>query len=135
MADKKIGSHTYRVEKMPATEATRNLIRLTKLVGPGISKLSAVMSKSEDVRDAAALVAIVDILMGSDADDLTKFLVEIAEKAEVKDGGGYMSVIYDIHPADLVEAFQLVAFVLQVNYRDFFAGKLAGLMSAVKPAA
>lgn len=135
MAEKKIGSQTFRVEKMPATDATRNLIRLTKIVGPGITNLSAVMSKSEDVRDAAAIAAIVDILMSSDPDSLTNFIVEIAEKAQVKDGGGYIDVIYDFHLADLVEAFQLVAFVLQVNYRDFFAGKLAGLMSAVKPAA
>lgn len=130
MAEKKIGSRTYRAEKMPATEATRNLIVLTKIVGPGMAALTKALSQAEEKRDMAALEAVAAILMNSNADDLTAFVVEMAEKAQVKENGGsYESVIFDLHMSDLVEAFQVVAFVLQVNYASFFGGKLGGLIS------
>lgn len=132
MAEKTIGGSVFQVEKMPATDATRNLIKLTKILGPGLSRLSEVLSQSGGDRDTAALGAISEILMRSDADELTSFIVQIAETARVKDGSGFMNVIYDIHLTDLSNAFELVAFVLQVNYRDFFAGKVAEAIKSAK---
>ncbi|HEY8358693.1 MAG TPA: hypothetical protein VIL30_14640 [Ramlibacter sp.] len=130
MPEKKIGSRTYKVEKLPATEATRTLLKLTKIIGPALPKLSAAIA-DKDGQDGAALEAIAELLMFSDADGLTKFLVEIAEHAEVQTdkGGSYDPVVYDLVP-DLMEGFQLVAFVLQVQYRDFFGGKLGSVLSA-----
>lgn len=135
MPEKKIGSRTYRAEKMPATEGTRKLIKLTKMLGPALPKLSSIMNESENERDAKALSAISDLLMASDADELTDFIVSIAEKAEVKDGSVYDGVIYDLHLSDLGEAFQVVAFVLQVNYRDFFGGKMGNILKATTKSA
>ena len=130
MAEKKIGSRTFRAEKMPATEATRNLVVLTKIVGPGMAALTKALSQAEGERDSAALEAVAAILMNSNADDLTQFVVSMAERAQVKENGGsYESVIYDLHFDDLLEAFQVVAFVLQVNYAGFFGGKLGGLIN------
>lgn len=130
MAEKKIGTRTFRAEKMPATEATRNLVRLTKIVGPGMAALTQALTQDEAKRDGAALEAIAAVLMNSDADTLTAFVVEMAEKAQVKENGGsYESVIYDMHFDDLLEAFQVAAFVLQVNYASFFGGKLGGLIN------
>lgn len=129
MPEKKIGTRTYRAEKMPATAATRNLIRLTKIVGPGLSKLQSALTGDGG---SSALAAVSDVLSESGADDLTAFIVEIAEAAQVKENGGsYDQVIYDLHFADnLIEAFQVVAFVLQVNYRDFFGAKLGSVLKA-----
>lgn len=135
MAEKTIGGSVFQVEKMPATEATRNLIKLTKILGPGLSRLSDLLSQSGGERDAAAMSAISEILMRSDAEELTAFIVQLAETARVKEGGSFMNVIYDIHLTDLSQAFELVAFVLQVNYRDFFAGKVAAALSAAKQTA
>jgi tail assembly chaperone len=132
MPEKKIGSRTYKVEKLPATESTRTLLRLTKIIGPALPKLSEAIADDRDT--GTALAAVADLLMNSDADKLTDFLVEIAEHAEVQTerGGSYDPVIYDLIP-DLMEGFQLVAFVLQVQYRDFFGGKLGNALSAKKP--
>ncbi|MCO5085156.1 MAG: hypothetical protein M9955_26280 [Rhizobiaceae bacterium] len=137
MPEKKIGTRTYRAEKMPATTATRNLIRLTKIVGPGMTDLAKTIAAADDAtRGHAALAAIADILQSSTADELTAFLVEMAELAQVKENGGsYEGVIYDMHFAnDLLEAFQVVAFVLQVNYRDFFGAKLGSVLKASQAA-
>jgi hypothetical protein len=130
MPEKKIGERTYKVEKMAATEATRTLLRLTKIIGPALPKLSAAIA-GKDGQDGAALEAIAELLVHADADGLTNFLVEVAEKAEVKldKGGSYDPVVFDLVP-DLMEGFQLVAFVLQVQYRDFFGGKLGSVLSA-----
>lgn len=137
MAEKKIGTRTFRAEKMPATEATRNLVRLTKIAGPGMAALTKALAEGEAKRDGVALSAISEVLMKSDANTLTDFVVEMAEKAQVKENGGsYESVIYDIHFDDLLEAFQVTAFVLQVNYAGFFGGKLGSLIKqAAKDAA
>ena len=137
MAEKKIGSRTFSASKMPASEGFRNLTRLTKLIGPGLPKLAGIMNGSNDVRDMQALEGIVDILVASDPDELTAFVIEIAEKAEIQAAKGvdYEPVIFDHHFDDLGEALQVTAFVLQVNYADFFGGKLGGaLRSADKHA-
>lgn len=126
MPEQKIGSRTFRAEKMPATEATRNLVRLTKIIGPAMPAFAGAVAGEIGT---TALTAASAALMKADADDLTSFLVEIAEKAEVKENAAYERVIYDVHFDDLLEAFQVVAFVLQVNYRDFFGGKLGTIIS------
>src|SRR5690606_18774890 len=97
------------------------LVRLTKIIGPAMPALAGAVAGDVGPQ---ALSAVASTLMKADADDLTSFIVEIAEKAEVKESAVYERVIYDVHFDDLLEAFQVVAFVLQVNYRDFFGGKL-----------
>lgn len=126
MPEVKIGTRTFRAEKMPATEATRNLIRLTKIIGPAMPALAGAVAGDTGPN---ALSAIASALIAADDKDLTSFIVELAEKAEVKEGAAYERVIYDVHFDDLLEAFQVVAFVLQVNYRDFFGGKLGTLIN------
>lgn len=126
MPEMKIGSRTFRAEKMPATEATRNLVRLTKIIGPAMPGLAGAVAGDVGPQ---ALSTIASTLLKTDANELTSFIVELAEKAEVKEGAAYERVIYDIHFDDLLEAFQVVAFVLQVNYRDFFGGKLGTLIN------
>lgn len=129
MPEQKIGNRTFRAEKIPATEATRNLIRLTKIIGPAMPALAGAVAGDIGTK---ALEAIAQALMQADDKELTSFIIEMAEKAEVKEDGGYISVIYDVHFDNLLEAFQVVAFVLQVNYRDFFGGKLGSILAKAK---
>ncbi len=130
MPEKRIGDRTFRTENLPATEAARTLIRLTKLAGPGLGKLTGALA-DEEARAGMAVSAIADVLMANDPDTLTAFLVEVAERAEVRtENGTFDPVVFDIHCADLMDAIQLVAFVLQVNFRDFFGDRLGSVLAA-----
>ena len=117
---------------MPATEGVRNLVRLSKLVGPGLPKFASMMSSKEN-RDIEALAGIVDVAQAADPAEATAFVTEMAEKAEVLDQGHYRAVIAD-HDLDLNELFQVATFVLQTNYAGFFAEKLGAAVRAADQA-
>lgn len=132
MAEKKIGKKEFKVDKMPATEGTRNLLKLTKIVGPGIGKLSAVLSLKGEEQTDATLAAFSEIIGELDPNIMTAFIVELVETAQVKDGTEYMGVIYDMHIEDLSEAFELLFFVLKVNYASFFGAKMDAALTVAR---
>lgn len=130
MPERKIGTRTFKVEKLPASRAIRTLAKLTKMVGPGIDRLQKAIAGDPKKMDGDILPAIAAIIAGSDPDTLTDFVTELAETAEVKldRGGSYDPVVLDLHFSDnLMEAITVVAWVLEVNFRDFFVGGQAAL--------
>jgi len=129
MPDIKINGREFRAQKLPAREGTRNLFQLTKLIGPALSKLGPLVAAkdSEDAQGAAALEAVADLMKASDPDELTDFIVKLAQTAEVKTpNGSYDPVVFDL--LSMSEGFLVFVFILRVNYADFFAGELGKLI-------
>lgn len=132
MAEKKIGSRTFRTEKMAAVEGTTLMFRLGKAAAPLLDNPE--LLRGTELQDAAAIASIVKFLSSISPEEATYLIVTFCEKAQVKqEGGTFEPVVYDAHFAnDLLEAFQVAAFVIQVNYADFFGDRLAKLFSALK---
>jgi hypothetical protein len=127
MAEKKIGSKTYRCEKLPASESFSLLLRLGQQLGPGLGKLATVMGSGAS--EAAALAAIGDVLAAADPTKTTALLSELIGHAEVAVSGRYEACVLDHHfDGDLVGAFSVAMFVVKANYQDFF-GELLRLKS------
>lgn len=129
MAEKKFGKSTYRCEKLPATEATAYVFRIGRLAAPLLGQLSNLKltelaaGKGDDVK---TLSAIAGFLTQLDPVEGQKLTIELAEKAQVQTSqGNFEPVIYDAAFAgDVLMGFQVAAWVIQVNFADFFGGKL-----------
>lgn len=126
MAEKKLGNSTYRCEKLKPLDAQRLLIRVGKIFGPSIHHLGTVLSiEDEAERDREALRMIGDFLSTLEPDTAEEILVALCEMAQVKEGtGGYDQVIFGHHMQDLMEAWQVAAFVLGAQFSDFFGAAL-----------
>lgn len=142
MAEKRIGDRTFRAEKLPARAALNLQLRLAKVLGPAFARLAEIVKiEDEAERDARTLEALGSFLAATDADEVERLVVELSEKARVSvgTGGAYEPVIFDHHFSDdLLTAWQVAMFVVQVNFADFFGGvsRLAPTMiSRLSPSA
>ncbi len=119
--ERKIGNETFRVEKLPSTEGLKLLVRVTKILGPALRHLDRAFDANEGTRDGAALSAFAAIIETTDAQEFQDLVVSSAERAQIKTGGRYEDVIFDIHfQGDLLKAFQVVIFVMEVQFKSFF---------------
>lgn len=149
MGEKKIGSRTFRANKLPATTAVDLMFRLGKIVGPALGSLATMsvtelkttganivsMPKPDDSNEdglaAAAsaaqrerVLSVVGNLFGQlEPATSQKLLVELCEHAQVQmPQGNYDQIIFDaVFSDNILDAFQVAAFVVQVNFGDFLA--------------
>lgn len=135
MAEKKIGKDTFRVSKMGAREAQRLLIRIGKMLGPGLEAFTQAIATVD--RERSAMHAISGILSKADPEEVDALLVDLCQQASINvhgaAAGQYDQVVFDHHlDHDLLMAWQVAGFVLEVNFRDFFAAAAeTGLGKAV----
>lgn len=120
-AERKIGGALCRAEPLEATEALRLLLRTFRIIGPGVAHLDRMLSADEDERDAAAIMALSAIMLATDEAELAAFIIKTVETAQMRINGVYDDVLFDIHlGGDLVLAFKVFAFVLEVNFGGLF---------------
>lgn len=122
MAEKTISGQTYRTDKLPATEAVRLLARISKLLGPALGELEGAIRAGDDTsRSTAGLRALSSMLEHADVDEVVNMVTDVVGCVSVKVNGRYEPCVLDHHfDGDLVSAFKVVGWVLEVNYRDFF---------------
>lgn len=132
MAEKKIGKRTFRCDKLPASESVGLAFRLGTIAAPllenfasGGFSFSSLMGDSDEAQSQRALAAIAKFLTSIDPKEGQELLIELAEKASLKQpGGNYEPVIFDSAFAGehLADSIQVAAWVIQVNLSDFFKG-------------
>lgn len=144
-AERTIGNATFKAAKLPPRDAQRLLLRMGKIVGPGLTRLVTALKKEDEAeRDAVAVEVIAEMIAKADVDEADDLLVYLCTKAMIKeDNLPYVDVVFDHHfQNDLMQAWQVAYFVLEVNFRDFFgaaakSGLAKGVLSSTrtKPAA
>lgn len=135
MAERKIGSLTYRAEPMPAMQTVTMGRRVANLAGPSLPALAGAMQKQGDAQDAAALAALGTLAANLD-ERFDALIGELARMAQVKWNGAWDQVDPDIpeHVPDAGTLLLLAFFVLEVNFKSFFSGPLAKLLASRTPA-
>jgi len=128
--EKKIGKRTFRADKMVATTAVLYMFRIGKIAAPLLSGLRGVNLASlvgPDGNDTKTLEVIAGFFAQLDPKEGLQLVTELCEMAEVQSvQGNYESVIFDSTFSDnVMDAFQVAAMVVQVNFADFIEGKLA----------
>ena len=134
MAEEIIAGREFRCEKLPASEALKLLGRVLKVAGPAIGAVQgALASGSEADRDATLVKALGDLAAGADMDSAVRLVVDLSSLSAVRVNGAFEPVVFDHHfAANLLDAFKVAAFVLRVQFGDFFAAGMAAASRATK---
>jgi hypothetical protein len=134
MAEQKIGSKTYAVTPLLATQAIKLQVRLLKAIGPAVDKLPAILkgagkdASPEDKlqSDAAAVAALMSIFQVADPDEFATLVQDVARLATVKRPSGTWDEV-DIDAeftGHLDEALPVLIFVLREQFGSFFSAAL-----------
>lgn len=113
-----------KTTQLPALRSFKLLARLSKLVGPALGSLKDIKLKA----DVAALVpALMRLSETLDPDEIEGLAVQVLEGTIVVTGGRAVPLqsidaINGACAGDLMLLFRLMAFAVEVNFRDFFRG-------------
>jgi hypothetical protein len=129
MAERKIGSDTYRFEKRNAFEGLRLAGRVIKFLGPAWGYIDRMFDDKEGARDAGALLAIAATVKDLDVDQLVAFLEELTRCCQIKLNGAYEPLLPS-HLRSEVEILQVAMFVLEVQFKDFFGAATGSRLGA-----
>lgn len=126
-AEKKFGEETFQTRHLPPTEAQRLLLRISKLAGPLITEVIAAIASlnpDQQARDSQAIIAFGKFLTDVDADEAEQLVHYLISQVKIKNvqHGYYEDIVFDVHFADnLIRAWQVAWWVLEVNYRSFYS--------------
>lgn len=123
-----IGSTTYRVAQLPTRKGQALLVRIIKLLGPGVGSFVGGIGRSGGELDAAMALGVGDALHDLAARlnelEVAGVLEEFAKNTYVllsDDVQPLLNTIYDEHFAGRYdELMKWAKFCLEVNYRSFF---------------
>lgn len=155
--ERQIGENTYMVTQLPARRALRLKTRLIKIFGPSLTQMLLTTSENQEIlkTDAkgedrftsavdeykinemqkASFVKAVQLLAESIDEKLfDDLLIELTQGVRRNGSELNSAVIDQSFAGNLSELYQLVYFVLEVNYSDFFAlGNIGNLSSQLNP--
>lgn len=129
---KEINNETYSVTQLPARRALRLQAKLIKLFGPAAAEIFVAAGTNLSTADHSLPKAIS--LLTNELDDKTfdSLVIEMLQGSR-KNGEEITEKSIDLMFAGkLNDLFLLLAFVVEVNYGDFFqeGGILKGLLQA-----
>lgn len=120
---KEINGHDYYSVQWSATKALKMKFRLIKVLGRAFASLVSLLSASETEKGDIISDAVGSLFEHSTPDELFALLKEIVQAAS-RDGRRITDATFDeVYSDNLKEFYQAVAFVLKLNYSDFFAEK------------
>lgn len=137
--EKLIGEHTYFVTQLGALQGRKLLRRLVAIAGPALAELVKELPPASKDGRGFDLGALNLSTVGAAVEALTERMTEeelehvcnvLAARTEVQldpERRVPLQSIFDVHFAGRYSAmFQWLAFALEVNFRDFFAGSGTG---------
>nr|QIG67149.1 hypothetical protein EVB34_044 [Rhizobium phage RHph_TM26] len=137
MAEKKIGTRTFRVREVLATEALIVQARLLQLIGGGVDRLPDILAgmgsdKDEEAKaksNAAMVGALADIFAKAEPRKVAQLAADLVQYAEVlQPSGSYGQCDLDqdfTSKADRKSLYPVLGFVLKEVLGDFFGDVLA----------
>jgi hypothetical protein len=126
--EKTINGSSYSVTQLPARRALRLQAKLVKLLGPAVSTIF-VASGDLDNADQSIPKAIAALASQLDDKSFDQLVLDLLQGQARKNGKEINEAVLDMEFAgNLNELFLLLAFVLEVNFGDFF--REGGILSS-----
>lgn len=128
--EKEIAGSVYSVTQMTARRALRMQAKLLKIIGSPLAEMTVFANKNPGKEDECLSKCVG--LLADNLDDKTfdEFIVELLNGVR-KDGSELTSSKIDLEFAGkLATLFQVVKFVIEVNFSDFFSE--GGILSLVQ---
>ena len=118
------GPREFEVTQFTCMRSVRMMTRLGKMLGPALEKLKGAAAGDQ----GDALAAIGDLLQTLEEVAVEKLILDLLEVVTI-DGTPLRPQLDMLFAGKLASLFKLAAFVVQVNYSDFFGalGDLAKL--------
>ncbi len=128
-----IGDLEFDTSQFPAMLSFTLLAKVAKIVGPALGALQKLDPSTE-----LSGVAMAGAFAGVDPKDATALIPEILSETAVYMDGKFIQLnsksnIDLVFSGRLMVMFQVVGFVLQVNYGDFFEGSGLPAPQTLKP--
>lgn len=135
--NKQIGEHEYSVTQWPATKALLNKLKLIKTFGSAMANIASLISsdKSEENKDAEALAkGLSDLFDNNSPEDIVEIIKDFIIGVACDGTRITPSKFEELFSGDdLLEAYKVFIFVIQVNYKNLMKGPLADrLMEKIK---
>ena len=131
---KAIGEHEYFVRQLPAKDALVLQVKLINMLGSGASEMAAGLKPDTDETEVmrAIIGALYQVTAGKNPDEFMRDIVDIVclancDGKRITAGGSNSDKTYsfnDLFNGHLTEIFEVLAFVIQVNFSDFIKGLL-----------
>ena len=128
---KEINGHEYYCIQWPASKALKKKFRLIQLFGGAFSKLGSLIDTKGKISEEAISGFIGALFLENSPDDVFDFLKGVVISATRNGQRIDDATFEEFYSDNLMEFYQAVIFVLQVNYSNFFVGKLGSLMGKV----
>lgn len=129
--EKVISGSNYAVTQLPARRALRLQAKLVKLLGPAVSTIF-VATGDLDNADQSIPKAITALATQLDDKTFDQLVLDLLQGQVRKNGKEITEQVLDLEFAGkLNELFLVLAFVLEVNFGDFFQkeGILSGFLN------
>jgi len=129
--EKTINGHAYQVQQFPAMTGLRLAVKVVKTLGAGIAKMGDIKGgfsglMNMDTSDLN-IGDMVEGLLGKLDDENTPKLILELFAATWRDGVELNQKNFDMaYAANYIEMGQAIAFIIEVNYGDFFGVLEAG---------
>lgn len=129
-AERKIGGHVYRAEKLPAEEGLELYLDLNEVFGGSDVMLGAILEPLDRQKHLAAFVQIAaDLSLNKER--VGAFLKRAVELCRV----GSDPCVLGVKPAEMPEAIEVMFFSLQAQFRDFLSESLPKVVPKGQPGA
>ena len=137
IADREGFEHMYSVTQLSAKAQMFLKLRIAKAIAPGLGGIKGVIgafsggevSQESPLVKNGALDAIEKILMSVDPTEAVNIIeyVLVGSKSVIRDDARLIN-LDAVYTGDLMEMYKAAAFVLEVNFADFF-----GVLEKLKP--
>lgn len=120
---KEINGHEYSCTQLPASEAIKIQLKLTNILGESLgSVLGALVTKRDEDEDSSLKSALGSLGSKLDSQDFYDLFVKMINTC-AKDG---KRINFEQEfSGNILGAWEVFIFALQVNYRDFIDGLLS----------
>lgn len=131
---REIGGRSYYCMQLTARKAMLLKARLAKTFGSSLSEIIPAMGQSDDAQAKAALNAIGTLFEANSESDIIDLIVDVVCMANVDkqlmDGNKFDEVFSE----NLLDAYKVFLFVVEVNFGNLFKGQLANISSQLAKA-
>lgn len=124
-----IGDHEYYCRQWSAEKALLMKLRIAKMFGGAFADLAVIITNKDTDSVSSVIPKLFDT---SEPEQVLVLLKEVAQSATCDGKRIDVKNFNDIFSDNLLDFYRVVGFVLEVNFKSFFGGKLPGILESVK---
>ena len=129
---KVIGGEEYTFCQLPPKKSLKLLTRILKLIGPALGGAMSEDGDAKNIMDLDLGMVVSQLCARLDENEI-EYIIDMLLSQVLHSGKGNLAQVFDQHFAGrLPHLFNVLGAALEVEYNDFFDGKISDILSGVK---